>query len=253
MTNTAPACPIARRPALRYFAFALAALSVAGCAAQQKYDPFKAPRDAVEASLKVVAIAPVRVPDDLEDAEPVKARFDALLTDRLRAAGIAVVPASDVAPVVEAKTKEVGPLFDATTGKIDPERAKARRAAIGQALKERFGADVWIEPQVRVVHAPVSGDVAKWDGVSEPVNQGFLQTLLVKHSGSVPALSFYVWLSNVQGEYLYVNAGGIQVLGRVALGGSYVKRPRAELFADDERNANAVVVAIAPLVEQRRR
>jgi hypothetical protein len=252
MTNPLPARgPSARRPTFRRLA--VAALVVAGCAAQQKYDPYRAPRDTVQASLKLVAIAPVRVPDDLEDAEPVKARFDALLAERLGAAGIAVVPAAEVAPVVEAKTKEAGPLFDPETGKIDQERAKARRAAIGQALKERFGADVWIEPQVRVVRAPVGQDVARWDGVSEPVYAGLLQTILVKHSGSVPALSFYVWLSNVEGEYLYVNAGGLQVLDRIALGGRYVKRPRAELFADEERNAAAVALAVEPLVEQRRR
>jgi hypothetical protein len=231
----------------------LAVAALAACASSQKRNPFIVPKETFSGSLRIVAVAPVRLPGDVEDPEPLRARYAALLADRLRGAGLTVVPPEQVGPIVEERTREAGGLFDPVTGKVDESRARTLRAAIGRDLKERFGADAWIDPQVRVVHAPVSHDQAQWDGVSDAVNQGFFQKLLLTHSGAMPALSLAVWLVDAQGAQLYANAGGIHVLSHITLGGSPVRRTRAELFEDEARNADAVRIALAPLLDGRAR
>jgi hypothetical protein len=38
------------------------------------------------------------------------------------------------------------------------------------------------------------------------------------------------------------------VLGNVTMGGEFERRPRSELFADGDRNENAVHIALDPLL-----
>ena len=67
-------------------------------------------------------------------------------------------------------------------------------------------------------------------------------------SGRIPALSLSVWLTDIDGRALYHERGGIQLLGRVNIAGTLVDVPRSELFANNERNANAVRLALDPLL-----
>jgi len=214
-----------------------------------KYDPFRVPRETFRDSLKVVALAPLRTPDDLEDAENVKARFAASLEARLAAAGLRVAPPSVVGPVLEAAKSAKGGFFDPKTGKFDEAKAaEARKEALAQ-LRASHGADALLQAGLGVVRAPLSQDVARWDGVTESVG-GFWKSFFVgTHSGYVPALSLIVWLHGADGQILYANGGGLRVLVKVSARGEQTKIPHAELLADEARNANAVHLAIDPLLE----
>src|SRR5437763_17094545 len=114
------------------FRFGRQAIAIVACACgstQKPYNPFKVPRESFYPALKTVALAPVRLPSDLEDPEPVRALCAGAIEAKLKNAGIAVVAGSDVGPVIEAKTKEAAGVFHPTTGKADEANAKPLHAA----------------------------------------------------------------------------------------------------------------------------
>lgn len=230
----------------------LPAILIAACAcssAQKPYNPFKVARESFYPGLKVVALAPVRVPGDLPDPEPVRELFASSITAKLKAAGLAVVPASETGPIIEAKRKEVGGVFDPTTGKLDEAKARVLSGVIGRELKARFNADALLTPTIGVVNAALVHDQARWDGVTEQAGKGgFWKAFVATHSGYIRALSLVVFLADPEGQLLYVKGGGIQVLGNVTAGGEVERRSRNELFADGERNENAVHIALDALL-----
>ncbi len=57
----------------------------------------------------------------------------------------------------------------------------------------------------------------------------------------------WVDLEDLRGKDLYINEGGLQ-LYMVPSGHDWVRIPSGELYADSARNANAVRLALAPLV-----
>jgi hypothetical protein len=69
----------------------------------------------------------------------------------------------------------------------------------------------------------------------------------MSHSGTIPALSLHVTLSDTDDRDLYKNAGGIQVLAKAGVDGLQ-DVPRHQLFADEERNIKAVHLALDPLL-----
>lgn len=179
-----------------------------------------------------------------------KAHYADLITRVLVEAGLTVVPPSDVGPVIDAATKQLGGLFDPVTGKLDEAKAKAVDAAVGKELRARFNADAFLEPSVRVVLAKFSNDEARWHGTQEGTGKGFWKAVLLQtHSGEIPALSLFVFLTDAQGARLYAKPGGIQVIGKVTFGGKFENRPRSELFADEERVVRSVHVALDELLK----
>jgi hypothetical protein len=144
----------------------------------------------------------------------------------LRSAGITVIRDALVGSILEAKTVEIGGVFDPVSGKADESKAFAMRAAVGQELKEKFHADAWLQPSIVVVAASLSHDEARWDGASEGAGKGgFWKKFLATHSGAVPAMSIAVWLTDSTGRALYANAGCIQVVATVNLRGELAPVP----------------------------
>src|SRR5438067_7480118 len=104
------------------FRLALQTIAIVACACgstQKPYNPFKVPRESFYPALKTVALAPVRLPGDLEDPEPVRARFAGAIEAKLKNSGIAVVRGGDVGPSIEPRPKGAGGASDPTTGKAD--------------------------------------------------------------------------------------------------------------------------------------
>jgi hypothetical protein len=228
---------------------AIVACSCACASTQKPYNPFKVPRESFYPALKTIAVAPVRLPGDLNDPEPVRALFASAIAARLKNAGIAVVPGTDAGPIIDEKTKEAGGIFDPTTGKPDEAKLRVLNAVIGQELKARFNADALLIPSIRVVNAALSHDQAHWDGASEGAGKGgFWKALMRTHSGTIRALSLLVVLAGSEGQLLYAKGGGIQLLGNVTVGGEFEQRARGELFADGDRNENAIHIALDPLL-----
>jgi hypothetical protein len=188
------------------------------------------------------------VPDGLEDPEPIKAKFTALIESAVRDSGFALVPAQECAELWEHMTKQVGGYFDAVTGKLDKAKFIAVREHCLREFSTQFHADAWLHPVIRMVPAPFTADTARWHGTSEPLTSaGFWQAFLgVSHSGTAPAFSLLIAIEDVHGVDMYLNAGGIQLANKI-VGGKFTPVPRQELFVNDERNAAAVHIALGPL------
>jgi hypothetical protein len=227
-----------------------AALTIATAACvpkAAKYDPFKVPREQFYGSLRVVALAPVQGPSDLEDKE-VLAKFQGTIETALAESGLRVILPGEVGPILDSARAKQGGIFDPMTGKRDEERAKAAKAAALAELKARFGADALLRAYLDVRAVRFSADTARWDGVEESVATSGWKKLLVSHSGRVPALSVIVALDAMDGRTLYLNGGGLHVIQKIDAAGRGVPVPQKELFGDDARNWRAVRLAIDPLL-----
>jgi hypothetical protein len=231
------------------FAAALA-LVAAGCAGGRsaQYNPFRVPRDSFYGSLKVVALAPLRVPSDLKYSDEVRSKFEGMIEQELRSAGLQVVPPAQVGPVIEAARVDAGALFDPMTGKPVAAKVKALDDDVRGRVQKAFGADAILRPDLRVVMARLQRDTAAWDGVFEGAATSGWKSLVVTHSGRIPALTLVVRLVRVDGADLYEGTGGLRVISRVGIGGKPEPIPQAELFSDEDRNATAVHLAMDPLL-----
>lgn len=224
------------------------ALAAAACATSKPYNPFKVPRESFYPSLKVVALAPLKVPTDLDNPEPVRARYLQLVEGLLQEAGLRVVAPAEVGPIMDEQAAKLGGLFDPVTGKPDEAKTKRYHEAIAADLRSR-GADALLRCDVRVVAARLDHDQARWDGMSENAGVGgFWKALLATHSGTIPALSFVARLSDLEGKLLYAKGGGIQILVEVKLNGETVPVPNDKILASDERIVGSVHLALDPLV-----
>lgn len=233
--------------------FLITAVIIISCASSTPYNPFKINKDEFNSKVKKIACYPVAIGVKLESTneEVVKAKFDSLIAQKLTKAGFFVVPSNEVAKIQETVKEQTGDLFDSKTGKPDSTKWESMRAQIREELKTKFNADVTLYPHIRVVKAGFSGGYAKWFGTSESLGpKGFLKSLFSlsrRYSGGVPALALFVQIDDLNGDNLYIKGGGIQVLHKLS-GGSLEDIPAEELFAYEERNIEAVNIALDSLV-----
>lgn len=220
-----------------------------GCATTAPYNPFKIPQEEFYGKIKTIALAPVGVPSDLEDPDPVKAKFESLIEAKLREAGFSVVSSREAADIFDKMNKQLGGIFDPVTGKRDETKFKAVREHALRELETKFKADAVLYPNIRPGTARFAGGRASWDGTSESLSttEGILGAFLVGQlQGTATALSLIVTIENIHGVDAYVNGGGIQLSAKIS-GGEFVPVPRSQLFADEKRNAAAVNIALGPL------
>lgn len=230
------------------WAFLLIGLAISGCAVTTPYNPFKVPQEQIKSKVKVVALAPINFPGDMEDTEPLKAKFEFLIEAKLRQAGFMVVPSREYDAVWKQTIEKLGGVFDPLTGKRDEAKFKTVREHTLRELATRTKADALLEHGIGVFKANFAGHLAQWHGTSESVvTAGFWGAFFAGGAqGTVPALSLVVALSDIHGVEMYVNVGGIQVLAKLS-GQNFVTVQRYELFVDQERNRQAVNIALDPL------
>lgn len=220
----------------------VAVLMGVGCASTPRYNPFKIPQDEFYSKIKTIALAQIRVPRDLEDPTPVRSRFESLIDAKLREAGFSTVPSRELEAIFDKVAQQKGGLFDPVTGKPDEARVKSVWENTLLLMRERFNADSVLLPRIEVVDAEFYEGEANWDGA----NEWFTSR---ERNGSIRALSLVVVIKDASGLDVYIGRGGIQVASKIS-GGKFVLLPRAELFANQERNVAAVNVALNPLVRK---
>ncbi len=226
---------------------------VAGCATKKApQDPYMG-RDEFYRSVQTIAIAPLTLPPDVSDQAPVAAKFEALIADKLRAGGYAVVPAKDFTAVFEKVKSTQGSYFNVITGKYD----EAKYRAILEQTRQQFSAQRHIEvnavlyPHMEAVRAEWHDDTANWDGNSEPVapdgrsgeKKSFLSVLAPGRHGTVAAYTLTLAIQDMHGNTIYAGKGGVQLLQKL-FGHTVTSVSRAELFANNERNRTAVQLAL---------
>ena len=190
-------------------------------------------------------------------SEPIKYHnamglFDSLLARELldNEIEVTIVPVEESDSLREYFIKQLDGLFDPYSGKLDIEKARKWRSMIIKEIEEKYKVDAILFTRIITVSAHVFRDQAKWDGVTESIGKDrFLKSLLgIRHTGNIPALSLIVELRATNDSLLYLNAGGIQVLQKIGTGSSPEDRPYHEILTDEERNEDAVVYAIHPLL-----
>src|SRR5882672_10257319 len=155
-----------------------ASLVGAGCATQAAYNPFKITQDDFYGRVKIIALAPVLIPGDVENPEPAAAKFESLIQAKLRDAGFSVVPSREYAEIFKRMAQTVGGYFDPVTGRRDESKSKMVREYTLREVNMKFNASAVLYPIVRVVKATFAGGRAKWDGVTDPTATGGFMALL---------------------------------------------------------------------------
>ena len=225
------------------------ALVLAACAAKVPYNPYQVPREQFYGQMRTVAVGPVFVPRDLDNPDPVRQKFQTLIYQQLRDVGVTVVPSEDVQAIWDSVAGQMNGFYDPVTGQRDEAKIKTVRMHLYHELKAKYAISAMVFPSIAVVPAKLDGDRARWDGASQgAAKHGFWKAVAgVSHSGTIPALSLRIVLSDTEDTRLYENAGGIQVLAKADIDGLR-DVPRGELFVDHERNSRAVHLALDPLL-----
>lgn len=236
------------RPSVGFVTLGLL-LVLVGCAAKASYNPFKVPREQFPTQLKVVALSPMGMPRDFTNPDPVRHKFLHLMEAQLRTAGYTVVGSAEARVIWDSMATGSNGFYDPVTGVRDEEKVKLVRMQLYRELKAKFNIDAMLFSHIAVVPAKLDNDRARWDGTSETAaRKKFWKAVLgISHSGTIPALSLHVTLSDTDDRDLYQNAGGIQVLAKAGVDGLQ-DVPREQLFVDEERNLKAVHLALDPLL-----
>ena len=153
-------------------------LIVGGCATTPPYNPFKVTQEEFYGKIKTIALAPVGVPRDLENPDPVTGKRDETKFKTVR----------------EHALRELSTKFKADAVLYPNIRAGTARFAGGQANWD--GASESLSPT---------------EGFMGMLMVGQFQ-------GTTGALSLIVTIENIHGVDAYVNGGGIQLISKLSGG-----------------------------------
>lgn len=243
---------ISRRVLL--FVLITAAFSLGGCGPYLSHrfqtDPTRV------AAAKVIALTPVNVPSVFLESEQKKHFFQHAITTKLRQAGYGVVTPEVYADMMSELIREKGDIYDSITGKQDKKKYEELLKACMSAVERATGAKAFLWAKVAHVSVPFAGCNASWDGVTEHVSDTFLGVFCStsNRSGRTRALSLLLHVVDADGNILYFNGGGIQLLDRY-IGGLpfamvFKEVGKEHLLADNTLNQTAVDIALAPLLNE---
>jgi hypothetical protein len=239
---------------IRVLSFIFIIAGVTGCVTPP-YNPFVVSRSDIYEKVDTLAMLPLQCPD-FDRKEEVSARYEALITERLVAAGFKVIPSKESASIRNTMIEQLGGIFDPVTGQV----AEAKRQAVSdylvQEMNAKFDIDAFITPRIDQVGAQWSGNNATWDGATDATTgkTGFWASLGNSNmSGTIPAMSLVVVLRDkTDSEGYYVGRGGIQLLAHYGetFTAGFTDIPKSEWFVDGERDVTAVTIALTALVNE---
>ena len=244
----------------RYLGIFAGLILSAGAAQAQKYRPFEIPPEDFASRIKVLAVAPLLLPDSVTDKAQVRRTFDSLLVASLANHGYQVVPSSDVDTLWRRVSDSLKAGRDSAVAARDTGRLMAIERAKISAVANAFHVDAVVVPVLGVTLAVFNSGWARWDGVSQG-SQSSGATMAGALGGrggrgEIPALSLFVMVRDTTGAMLYFNPGGVHVLARRVVGGKgvllggggkFLPIPLDSAVIDADRNAEAVRIAVAPL------
>lgn len=219
--------------------------------------------DAVRAQLKTVAVMPVKTPIDVPGRAEAEARIEQALEARLAAAGIAVIPASEMRALRDKVRAALGGYFDPRTGDVDEQRVKAFDEHVSSEFRRLHPSDAWLYSRVEPRRAPAQGPWAAWDGIEESTigadSFGGRVFGSPAVAGSLGALSLHVGMLTPMGEVLYHRYGGLQLVEyyEQSSGASmfglpenigYVPVRQDAILTDPAREQRAIALALDPLL-----
>ncbi len=238
---------------IRTLAFIFLVAAITGCVTP--YDPFVISRAEIYERVDTLVMMPLQCPD-FDRKEEVSARYEALITERLEAAGFKVIPSKESSSIRNSMIEQMGGIFDPITGQVSEEKRQAVSDHLVQELNAKFDFDAYIAPKIVTVRANWSGNSATWDGVTDTVSgkTGFWASLKNPNmGGTLRAMSLFVVLRDkTDSEGYYVGRGGIQLVAHYGetFASGFVDIPESEWFVDQEKDVTAVAIALSALVNE---
>jgi hypothetical protein len=233
--------------------FIISQLFFAGCTPTATYNPFKITKEEFRSKVKTVGLIPVYIQVPVGDPNKAKAEFEAGITEKLKACGLAVIPSSEYQNIYNQFKDALGPMFDPCTGRVIEEKRKTLKDHSMREYLTKHNVDALVYPGIVVVKAEWNYNLAKWDGAEEPSTgkEGFWANMAAPQAyGTVPALSLRILISNTNDDSYYLNYGGIQLCSWVGTGHNFVEVPESELLAKQEKNNKSIDIAFGPLLQK---
>ncbi|MBM3303376.1 MAG: hypothetical protein FJY85_25945, partial [Deltaproteobacteria bacterium] len=145
-----------------------------GCAprrAAEPYNPFKIDAVQFHSRVKTIALAPIRLPEGMPEAEAIKSQFEASIEKELRQAGYHVIPSRTYKEVEERKAREAGGYYDIKTGAPDEEKYKSVQQQVRKELHITHQAEGFLYSAVRIVPVRFMGGTVFWHGTQETISK----------------------------------------------------------------------------------
>lgn len=219
-------------------------LSAAACTpATLQYPSRSVSREAFFSQVRTVAYAPVLSsdsPGSREFANKVGSFTAAALAPR----GLRLMSDAAWQTCWKSGVASMGGLYRSDNGRLDEAKEAKLRWRCHQQVVSELNVDAVLETEVLLVHAPMESDVVRWHGVEEDVASFGERFWSGTYSGTLPALSLHVRITDRQGKVLYDSAGGIEVAA-TRDGNNLVDKPA--LLKDNAKLREAVRVALARL------
>jgi hypothetical protein len=235
---------------------ALSAITIlgAGCTTSKPlphYNPFKISREEIRNCVKIVAVAPAHVDDDIPNATQAREELVTLLISELNSLGFQTVSPAEYEQIFNRLRDEAGGFFDPITGKGDEEKFKKVQDLCRRELATKFRADAVMYPTLVAHTAQFNGNVAVWNGVRENITYGepdlnpWMAAIVGYNYGTVPVLSFCISLQDIEGNRMFADCGGVQSLAKMT-GAHFNHLSSDKVLTDPTRNTNAVHIALEP-------
>ncbi len=252
----------------------MATTLVTGCATAAKpgyviTNPYRITAEVFHANTTTIALTRSADVVGLENIAPVLAVFDSLLETSMRQFGFTVVSADEFDEIAAGVMGEVGDVVGRQMGQPDTARIRTLWRRIREEIRTGHDVDAVLFPTLEIVPVEVEAATrAAWLGASECVRRAPIRLFGCgqdKWTATLPGLALLVTIVDMDGDVVFRNGGGIQLLAtpRIGLGKAFslynrgggtvnIKVvPRDELFADAAKTAAAVAFALQPLASTR--
>ena len=235
---------------------ALLALSLTGCAIPQFTDqPFKVDQEEFYRTIRVVALEPLDMPE-MKQAAEARTEFEALVTEKLKEAGLSVIPSEKYAALLQALGKQDGGLYDPLTGKKNEAKTKEVQKKIYDELRTQHQIDAVARVAVIPASAHFNNCSARWHGVEQVLESCNPFFNGGGYNGRISAISLLVAIDNKEEKTIYMNAGGIQLTARLDSGflkaAQFVPTDANDLLVDQLKNRGSVAIALGPLIKKQK-
>lgn len=222
------------------------AFVLGGCATIPTYNPFQIPQSEFHLKIKSVAMSPLVIPKWVGSSAAVKSKMEDRIKAQLEGAGFKIIPPEKFQEIWDRLLDQMGGVFDPLTGEIDKEKLETIRSYARREVSLKYGVDAFLHPRIELVGAKVDGFSAFWDGTTDSI---IFKEWYGAYHDVTEALSLSIIIEDTNGVDLYINRGGIQVAFKI-YNGRFVPVPTSELLANEERNIEAVYIALKALVEK---
>lgn len=225
----------------------IVAILLASTAAGADFDPHKIPRDEFRRRVRTIALRPLFIPPEIENADTVRVRFEALITAALQRKGYTVIASRELEQTWQQLSEKTGGVYDPITGKPDEKKLETVKNYTARELAQRHKVNAVVASYISL-NAVLPG-VSPWTGRidlwGDPItfNGGTVAAMPQRVVAAILNVAIY----DTDWVELYEMWAGIEWVKVFILRGYDVK-PTGRAYNDDNRNQHAIDLIFDPLV-----